>query len=262
MSTTPTRRDVGRLGLGLGAAALSGRAALAQVPAFFRIGTGGTAGTYYPVGGLIANAISNPPQLVLTAQASNGSGRQRQRDRVRRPRIGLHPGRRRLLGLYGHGPVRGQGQGRRPAPLANLYPESIHLVAAKAANIRSVADLKGKRVSLDEPGSGTLVDARIILDGYGLKEKRRQGGLPEAEPGGREDARRRHGRVLLRRRLSDERHHRARRHRRRHRPRPDRRRRRPRRSASSTRSSPPTRSRPTPTRASAPSRPSPSARNG
>ena len=50
-----------------------GRSAFAQAPAFFRIGTGGTAGTYYPVGGLIANAVSNPPQLVLTAQASNGS---------------------------------------------------------------------------------------------------------------------------------------------------------------------------------------------
>ena len=35
--------------------------AAAQDIQFFRIGTGGTAGTYYPIGGLIANAISNPP---------------------------------------------------------------------------------------------------------------------------------------------------------------------------------------------------------
>src|SRR4028118_2222493 len=73
MSMTMTRRDLAKLGLGLGAAAALGRNAFAQTPAFFRIGTGGTAGTYYPVGGLIANAISNPPQLVLTARASNGS---------------------------------------------------------------------------------------------------------------------------------------------------------------------------------------------
>ena len=59
----------------------------AQDMQFFRIGTGGTAGTYYPIGGLIANAISNPPGsraceeggscgvpgLVATAVASNGS---------------------------------------------------------------------------------------------------------------------------------------------------------------------------------------------
>ena len=54
--------------------------------------------------------------------------------------------------------------------IANLYPESIHLVARTDAGIASVADLKGKRVSLDEPGSGTLVDAKIILDAFGLSE--------------------------------------------------------------------------------------------
>ena len=60
-------------GLALGGAALAAGLAFAQAPAFFRIGTGGTAGTYYPIGGLIANAISTPPQLVSTAVASNGS---------------------------------------------------------------------------------------------------------------------------------------------------------------------------------------------
>ena len=60
---------------------------VAQDLKFFRIGTGGTAGTYYPIGGLLANAISNPqgsrpcneggscgvPGMVATAVASNGS---------------------------------------------------------------------------------------------------------------------------------------------------------------------------------------------
>ena len=41
----------------LGAPTLAG----AQEMSFFRIGTGGTAGTYYPIGGLLANAISAPP---------------------------------------------------------------------------------------------------------------------------------------------------------------------------------------------------------
>ena len=45
---------------GLGAS-LCGLPAAAQDITFFRIGTGGTAGTYFPIGGLIANAISNPP---------------------------------------------------------------------------------------------------------------------------------------------------------------------------------------------------------
>ena len=55
--------------------------------------------------------------------------------------------------------------------IANLYPESFHLVARKGSGIKSIKDLKGKRMSLDEPGSGTLVDARLILAAYGMTEK-------------------------------------------------------------------------------------------
>jgi TRAP transporter TAXI family solute receptor len=46
----------------------------------------------------------------------------------------------------------------------------VHVVVKKGAGIKSVADLKGKRVALDEPGSGTLVNARAVLAAYGLKE--------------------------------------------------------------------------------------------
>ena len=45
----------------------------AQAQQFFRIGTGGTGGTYYPVGGMIANAVSQPGKIVATAAATNGS---------------------------------------------------------------------------------------------------------------------------------------------------------------------------------------------
>jgi TRAP-type uncharacterized transport system substrate-binding protein len=55
------------------AAALVLASGTAQAQQFFRIGTGGTAGTYYPVGGMIANAVSQPGKIVVTAQASNGS---------------------------------------------------------------------------------------------------------------------------------------------------------------------------------------------
>ena len=55
--------------------------------------------------------------------------------------------------------------------IANLYPETIHLVASADSGISGVADLAGMTVSMDEPGSGTLVDARIILGAYGLSEE-------------------------------------------------------------------------------------------
>ena len=58
------------LGVAVAATLLAGAA---QAQQFFRIGTGGTAGTYYPVGGMIANAVSQPGKIIATAQATNGS---------------------------------------------------------------------------------------------------------------------------------------------------------------------------------------------
>jgi TRAP transporter TAXI family solute receptor len=63
-------------------------------------------------------------------------------------------------------------EGKPPAKdlrtIAALFQEHIHLIALKDSNINSVKDLKGKRVSLDEPGSGTYVDAKLILESNGL----------------------------------------------------------------------------------------------
>ena len=143
---------------------------LAAAQQFFRIGTGGTAGTYYPVGGMIANAVSQPGKIIVTAQASNGSVANvsgivggalesgfSQADVATwaQKGTGLYDGKPNVPGLR---------------LIANLYPESVHVVVRKGSGIKSVADLKGKRVALDEPGSGTLVNARAILAAYGLKE--------------------------------------------------------------------------------------------
>ena len=160
-------------------------AALAQDIKFFRIGTGGTAGTYYPIGGLIANAISNPPGsracndggscgapgVVATAVASNGSVANINGIQSGSLESGFTQSDVAYWAYTGTGVYEGKPKVADLRLIANLYPETIHLVARKGANIKSVADLRGKRVSLDEPGSGTLVDARIILSAYGLTEK-------------------------------------------------------------------------------------------
>jgi TRAP transporter TAXI family solute receptor len=165
--------------------AASATAALAQEIKFFRIGTGGTAGTYYPIGGLIANAISNPPGsracneggscgapgVVATAVASNGSVANVNGIQSGSLESGFSQSDVAYWAYTGTGVYEGKPKVTDLRLIANLYPETIHVVARKGANIKSVADLRGKRVSLDEPGSGTLVDARIILAAYGLSEK-------------------------------------------------------------------------------------------
>jgi TRAP transporter TAXI family solute receptor len=153
--------------LGL-AAGLCATGASAQQ--LFRIGTGGLSGSYYPIGQLIATAVTQPGRLVVSAQASNGSVANvtavaggalesgfSQSDIAAWAQQGT--------GLY---------QGRAGAPtlrlIANLYPEAVHLIARRGAGVRTVADLRGKRVGMDEAGSGTLVHARLILAAWNIKE--------------------------------------------------------------------------------------------
>jgi TRAP transporter TAXI family solute receptor len=159
-------------------------AAAAQEMRFFRIGTGGVAGTYYPVGGLIADIISNPPGarpcerggscgvpgLVAIAQSSNGSVANVNDIASGALESGFVQSDVAHWAYTGSGIYEGEGKVENLRAIAGLYPESIHFVTRKDAGIESISDLKGKRISLDEQGSGTLVDARIILQAYGLTE--------------------------------------------------------------------------------------------
>jgi TRAP transporter TAXI family solute receptor len=169
---------------GLGTA-LAGLQAFAQDITFFRIGTGGTAGTYFPIGGLIANAISNPPGsrtcadggscgvpgVVATAVASNGSVANVNAINSGAMQSGFTQSDVAYWAYNASGIYEGRPKVDALRAIANLYPESFHLVARKGSGIKSIKDLKGKRMSLDEPGSGTLVDARLILAAYGMTEK-------------------------------------------------------------------------------------------
>jgi TRAP transporter TAXI family solute receptor len=159
-------------------------AVAAQEMHFFRIGTGGIAGTYYPIGGLIADIISNPPGsrpcerggscgvpgLVAIAQSSNGSVANVAGIRAGDLESGFVQSDIAYWAQTGTGIYEGEEKFEDLRAIASLYPESVHLVARPDAGIASVTDLAGKRVSLDEPGSGTLVDARIILEAFGLSE--------------------------------------------------------------------------------------------
>ena len=143
----------------------------AQAQQFFRIGTGGTAGTYYPVGGMIANAVSQPGKIVATAQASNGSLANVTGVAGGAMESGFSQADVATWAQKGTGIFEGKPNVPGLRLIANLYPESVHVVVKKGSGIKSVADLKGKRVALDEPGSGTLVNARAILAAYGVTEK-------------------------------------------------------------------------------------------
>src|SRR5262245_42150026 len=169
MTTRMTRREVLALDAGLGALAVTGISAHAQQQ-FFRIGTGGTGGTYYPLGGIIANAISTD-KISVSAVATNGSVANVNGIVGGSMESGFSQADINSWAVNGTGIYEGKPKVEELRAIANLYPESVHIVVKKGLNLKSIADLKGKRVSIDEPGSGSLVNARAILGVFGVTER-------------------------------------------------------------------------------------------
>lgn len=164
-----TRREALKLGASMGLGVALAGPAFAQQK-FFRIGTGGTGGTYYPIGGLIGNAISTD-KINVSAVATNGSVANVNGIVGGSMESGFSQADVNFWAYTGTGIYEGKPKVEELRAIANLYPESVHIVTKKGLGAKSVADLKGKRVSLDEPGSGTLVNAKAILAAYGLSEK-------------------------------------------------------------------------------------------
>nr|WP_281415004.1 TAXI family TRAP transporter solute-binding subunit [Azospirillum picis] len=158
--------------------------AAAQELRYFRIGTGTTAGTYFPIGGLIANAISNPPGarpcekggscgipgLIVVAQASNGSVENIEMLRGGSVEAGFAQADVAYWAYSGTGIFTGTRPFAELRSLGMLYAEAIQVVVRSDGFIDRMADLKGRSIALGEQGSGTLVEARLILDAYGLSE--------------------------------------------------------------------------------------------
>lgn len=164
---------------------LAGLSADAQEIRFFRIGTGGTGGTYFPVGGLIANVISNPPGsmdcdlggscgvpgLIAAAVATQGSVENVRAVASGQLDMGLSQADVAYNAYSGKGVFSGAPPLDNLRAVTNLYAEAIHLVARAGIGIQSVRDLEGKRVSVGEESSGTRVGAQAVLKAYGLTEK-------------------------------------------------------------------------------------------
>ena len=143
---------------------------LAQAASKISIGTGGTGGVYYPLGGGIAAMISkHVPGVAATAEATAAA--------VDNLKL-LHSGDV-ALGLAGgdvaadasQGKLRGLSARVAVRTIASIYSNFLHIVTLEQAGILSVADFKGRRVSTGAPGSATDVKAQRVLEAYGLSIK-------------------------------------------------------------------------------------------
>jgi TRAP transporter TAXI family solute receptor len=170
--------------LATGVALSGGGLAQSSVPnrIAFQIGTGSTEGTYFPVGQAIAGLISHPlgvarcetatvcgpTGVILSARTSDGSIGNLRDVNDGQVDSAIAQGDTIAQAVAGQGIFRGAVP-RHVRVIAALFNEQVHLVAADP-DIRSVADLRGKRVLLGTEGSGTGVVARQVLAAFHVPE--------------------------------------------------------------------------------------------
>lgn len=148
-------------------------------PLIFRIDTASKAGTFYPIGSLIAQGITGggdcPSEsdcgvegVIAIAQVSNGSVANVEAVASGSVEAGLAQADVIYWAYNAEGRFAGQEPMTDLRAVANLYPGSLHIVTSADSGITRVEDLRGKRVALDEPGSGTLATAELILAAAGI----------------------------------------------------------------------------------------------
>ncbi len=143
-------------------------AGAASATTFISIATGGTGGTYYPLGGGIAEIISrNVPEFQVTSETGNASV-------ANINLIGTHQiemafVQNDIAFWAAKGMIMFKEKYDNIRVVASLYPEHIHCVTIKGSGVSDIMDIKGKRVSVGAPGSGVLGDVTALLKVAGIK---------------------------------------------------------------------------------------------
>jgi len=146
------------------------------------IGTGGTGGVYYPLGGAVANVLSKSlPNVQATAEVTGGS--------IDNLKL-IASGQSEMAFTMADAALdamQGQDKFKSKVPLQALlvvYPNRMHVVTVEGTGIEKMADLKGKRVSTGSPGGATEVMAFRVIEAAGLDKdkdmKRERLGVSES----------------------------------------------------------------------------------
>lgn len=181
-----TRRSLLRSACGAMALAVGGLCVgstrAEETARFFRIGTGPSSGNYFAIGSTIANAISSPPGsrpcdvggscgvpgLIANAETTRGSVENVGLIADKSIESALCQSDVAFWAYSGSGMYKGERPLAGLRAIANLYQESLHIVVREDAKIQSIADLRGKRISLGERGAGTRATATTVLSAFGM----------------------------------------------------------------------------------------------
>jgi TRAP transporter TAXI family solute receptor len=144
-------------------------ASVAYSAEFVNVLTGGTSGVYFPMGTALSKIYGDAmPKAKVTVQSTKASAENLNLLQAGKGEIAF------ALGDAVSNAWAGNADGGFPKKLdklrgiASIYPNYIQIVATKDSGIKSLADLKGKRVAVGAPKSGTELNARAIFTAAGL----------------------------------------------------------------------------------------------
>ena len=136
---------------------------------FVTIGTGGTGGVYYPLGGGMADIMNkNLDNVEATAESTGASVENCRLVASGEMTMALALGNAVLLA------VNGKGDFDKALDLKaafGAYQNSTQVITTKKSGIETIPDMKGKKISVGAPGSGTEVIAKELLDYFGISYK-------------------------------------------------------------------------------------------
>ncbi|UCC26677.1 MAG: TAXI family TRAP transporter solute-binding subunit [Gemmatimonadales bacterium] len=133
---------------------------------FRSLGTGGTGGVYYPLGGALASQMSLADSTrQYTAEVTGGSVENVNRVLAGQIDLGFALS---VTVFERYREATEEEPGRRLRIVAPLYPNLIHVLVREGAGVGSLGDLRRKRVSVGSPGSGTEQTSRQLLASAGL----------------------------------------------------------------------------------------------
>src|SRR6478752_1489334 len=147
------------------------------------IGTGGTGGVYYPLGGAVANVLSKTlPNVQATAEVTGGSIDNLKLISTGQSELAFTMADAALDAMQGQDKFKNNKVALQA--LLVVYPNRMHVVTVEGTGIETMADLKGKRVSTGSPGGATEVMAFRVIEAAGLDKdkdmKRERLGVAES----------------------------------------------------------------------------------
>ncbi|MBR3498441.1 MAG: TAXI family TRAP transporter solute-binding subunit [Selenomonadaceae bacterium] len=152
------------LALAIGVAGCGGGGEKEQ---FINIATGGTAGTYYPIGGAIAEVL-NKNGMNASAQSTGASVANINMLKDKQVELAIVQNDITYYAVNGEEMFKEGGKVENLNGIASLYPETCQFVVREDSGIKDITGLKGKRVAVGAAGSGAEANARQILEAYGL----------------------------------------------------------------------------------------------